>query len=67
MHQDSASPRTVEIHSDRTRRRDDVFRVHRAVDAERLIENVGFAYVLTDARRSSFVVDRRKIKLGLVL
>lgn len=33
-------------------RRDEDLRVERAVDAERFIEDVGFANTLTDARRA---------------
>ena len=44
-------PEQVELHRDRMWRRDEELRVECAVDAERFIEDVGFANTLTDARR----------------
>ena len=42
----------MELHRDRMWRRDEELRVESAVDAERFIEDVGFANTLTDARRA---------------
>jgi hypothetical protein len=42
----------IELHRDRMWRRDEDLRVERAVDAERFIDDVGFANTLTDARRA---------------
>ena len=44
-------PEEIEIHRDRRWRRDEELRVESAVDAERFIEEVGFANTLTDTRR----------------
>ena len=52
MHRDSASPEQIELHRDRMWRRDEDIRIESAVDAERFIEDVGFANTLTDARRA---------------
>jgi hypothetical protein len=53
-------PEQIELHRDRMWRRDEDLRVESAVDAERFIEDVGFANTLTDARRagSSFRTSR---------
>src|SRR2546422_1415097 len=45
-------PEQIEIHRDRRWRRDEDLRVESALDAERFIEDVGFANTLTDARRA---------------
>ena len=45
-------PEEIELHRDRMWRRDEELRVESALDAERFIEDVGFANTLTDARRS---------------
>ncbi len=45
-------PEQIELHRDRMWRRDEDLRVESAVDAERFIEDVGFANTLTDARRA---------------
>jgi hypothetical protein len=45
-------PEQIQLHRDRMWRRDEGLRVESAVDAERFIEDVGFANTLTDARRS---------------
>src|SRR5947207_2770521 len=42
----------IELHRDRMWRRDEDLRVESAMDAERFIEDVGFANTLTDARRA---------------
>src|SRR5437588_9242372 len=42
----------IELHRDRMWRRDEDLRVESAIDAERFIEDVGFANTLTDARRA---------------
>src|SRR5690242_20371344 len=44
-------PEHIELHRDRMWRRDEELRVESALDAERFIEEVGFANTLTDARR----------------
>jgi hypothetical protein len=44
-------PEQIELHRDRMWRRDEDLRVESAIDAERFIEDVGFANTLTDARR----------------
>jgi ATP-dependent exoDNAse (exonuclease V) alpha subunit len=43
---------TPSLHRNRIRRRDEDLRVETAVDAERFIEDVGFANKLTEARRA---------------
>jgi hypothetical protein len=43
-------PEQMELHSDRMCRRDEDLRIESAVEAERFIEDVGFANTLTDAR-----------------
>jgi hypothetical protein len=50
-------PEQIELHRDRMWRRDEDLRIESAFDAERFIEDVGFANTLTDARRAgpSFV------------
>src|SRR5256714_3825036 len=45
-------PDHIEAHRDRTWRRDEDLRIESAIDAERFIEDVGFANTLTDARRA---------------
>ena len=45
-------PEPIELHRDRMWRRDEEIHVERAIDAERFIEDVGFANTLTDARRA---------------
>jgi hypothetical protein len=45
-------PEQIELHRDRMWRRDEELRVESALDAERFIEDVGFANTLTDTRRS---------------
>ena len=61
-------PEQIELHRDRMWRRDEDLRVERAVDAERFIEDVGFANTLTDARRAGpslyiSVCGRRDVSL----
>src|SRR5437879_5743355 len=43
-------PEQIELHRDRMWRRDEDLRIESAVDAERFIEDVGFANTLTDTR-----------------
>ena len=45
-------PEQIELHRDRMWRRDEDLRIESAVDAERFIEDGGFANTLTDARRA---------------
>src|ERR1043166_3356870 len=45
-------PEHIELHRDRMWRRDEEVRIERAIDAERFIEDAGFANTLTDARRA---------------
>ena len=45
-------PEQIEAHRDRMWHRDEDLRIESAVDAERFIEDVGFANTLTDARRA---------------
>jgi hypothetical protein len=61
-------PEQIELHRDRMWRRDEELRVESAVDAERFIEDVGFANTLTDARRAGpslyiAVCGRRDVSL----
>src|SRR2546421_10536529 len=61
-------PDQIELHRDRMWRRDEELRVESAVDAERFIEDVGFANTLTDARRAGpslyiAVCGRRDVSL----
>ena len=61
-------PEHIELHRDRMWRRDEELRLDRAVDAERFIEDVGFANTLTDARRAGpslyiAVCGRRDVSL----
>jgi hypothetical protein len=61
-------PEHIELHRDRMWRRDEELRVERAVDAERFIEEVGFANTLTDTRRAGpslyiAVCGRRDVSL----
>jgi hypothetical protein len=61
-------PEHIELHRDRMWRRDEELRVESALDAERFIEDVGFANTLTDTRRSGpslyiAVCGRRDVSL----
>jgi hypothetical protein len=61
-------PEQIELHRDRMWRRDEDRRVESAVDAERFIEDVGFANTLTDTRRAGpslyiAVCGRRDVSL----
>lgn len=61
-------PQQIEAHRDRKWRRDEELRVESALDAERFIEDVGFANTLTDARRNGpslyiAVCGRRDVSL----
>src|SRR5207237_1382103 len=61
-------PEQIEAHRDRMWRRDEDLRIESAVDAERFIEDVGFANTLTDARRAGpslyiAVCGRRDVSL----
>jgi len=61
-------PDHIELHRDRMWRRDEDLRVESALDAERFIEDVGFANTLTDTRRSGpslyiAVCGRRDVSL----
>jgi hypothetical protein len=61
-------PEHIELHRDRMWRRDEEIRVERAIDAERFIEDVGFANTLTDTRRAGpslyiAVCGRRDVSL----
>jgi hypothetical protein len=61
-------PEEIELHRDRLWRRDEELRIERAVDAERFIEDVGFANTLTDTRRAGpslyiAVCGRRDVSL----
>lgn len=61
-------PEQIELHRDRMWRRDEDLRVESALDAERFIEDVGFANTLTDARRAGpslyiAVCGRRDVSL----
>ena len=61
-------PEEIELHRDRMWRREEDLRVENAVDAERFIEDVGFANTLTDARRAGpslyiAVCGRRDVSL----
>jgi hypothetical protein len=55
-------PEQIELHRDRMWRRDEDLCVESAADAERFIEDVGFANTLTDARRAgpSLYIANRK-------
>jgi cation transport regulator ChaB len=64
----SPLPEEIERHRDRMWRRDEDLRVESAVDAERFIEDVGFANTLTDTRRAGpslyiAVCGRRDVSL----
>ncbi len=64
----SPLPEQIELHRDRMWRRDEDVRVESAVDAERFIEDVGFANTLTDTRRAGpslyiAVCGRRDVSL----
>jgi len=64
----SILPEHIEMHRDRLWRRDEDVRVERAIDAERFIEEVGFANTLTDTRRAGpslyiAVCGRRDVSL----
>src|SRR3954471_5752501 len=61
-------PDHIELHRDRMWRRDEEIRVESALDAERFIDEVGFANTLTDARRAGpslyiAVCGRRDVSL----
>ena len=61
-------PEEIELHRDRMWRRDEELRVEGALDAERFIEDVGFANTLTDTRRAGpslyiAVCGRRDVSL----
>jgi len=61
-------PEQIELHRDRMWRRDEERRIESALDAERFIEDVGFANTLTDTRRSGpslyiAVCGRRDVSL----
>src|ERR1051325_4836659 len=61
-------PEHIEAHRDHMWRRDEELRVESAIDAERFIEDVGFANTLTDARRGGpslyiAVCGRRDVSL----
>ena len=61
-------PEHIELHRDRMWRRDEELRIESAVDAERFIEDVGFANTLTDTRRAEpslyiAVCGRRDVSL----
>ncbi|MGZ5435570.1 MAG: AlkZ-related protein [Pyrinomonadaceae bacterium] len=61
-------PEHIELHRDRMWRRDEDLRIESAVDAERFIEDVGFANTLTDTRRAGpslyiAVCGRRDVSL----
>jgi hypothetical protein len=61
-------PEHIELHRDRAWRRDEESRVESALDAERFIEEVGFANTLTDTRRAGpslyiAVCGRRDVSL----
>src|SRR5438445_7919368 len=61
-------PEEIELHRDRMWRRDEDLRIENAIDAERFIEDVGFANTLTDTRRSGpslyiAVCGRRDVSL----
>ena len=61
-------PEHIEFHRDRTWRREEEIRVESALDAERFIDEVGFANTLTDARRAGpslyiAVCGRRDVSL----
>ena len=64
----SPLPEQIELHRDRMWRRDEDLRIESAVDAERFIEDVGFANTLTDTRRAGpslyiAVCGRRDVSL----
>jgi hypothetical protein len=61
-------PEEIELHRDRMWRRNEDLRVESALDAERFIEDVGFANTLTDTRRAGpslyiAVCGRRDVSL----
>jgi hypothetical protein len=61
-------PEQIELHRDRMWRRDEDLRIESAIDAERFIEDVGFANTLTDTRRAGpslyiAVCGRRDVSL----
>src|ERR1043165_3820860 len=61
-------PEHIEAHRDHMWRRDEELRVESALDAERFIEDVGFANTLTDTRRAGpslyiAVCGRRDVSL----
>jgi hypothetical protein len=61
-------PEEIELHRDRMWRRDEDLRIESAIEAERFIEDVGFANTLTDTRRAGpslyiAVCGRRDVSL----
>jgi hypothetical protein len=61
-------PEQIELYRDRMWRRDEDLRIESAIDAERFIEDVGFANTLTDTRRAGpslyiAVCGRRDVSL----
>src|SRR2546429_1272294 len=57
----------IELHRDRMWRRDEDLRIESAIDAERFIEDVGFANTLTDARRADPSFRRRGVRRDVSL
>ena len=55
-------PEQIEAHRDRMWRRDEDLRVESAIDAERFIEDVGFANTLTDTRRAGPSLRHRGVR-----
>ena len=55
-------PEQIELHRDRMWRRDEELRVESAVEAERFIEDVGFANTLTDTRRAGPSLRHRGVR-----
>ena len=55
-------PEQIELHRDRMWRRDEELRVESAVDAERFIEDVGFANADRCPSRRSIVLRKRMIE-----
>ena len=55
-------PDHIELHRDRMWRRDEDLRIESAVDAERFIEDMGFANTLTDAGRAGPSLRHRGVR-----
>ena len=55
-------PEQIELHRDRLWSRAEDLRIESAVDAERLIEDVGFADTVTDARRAGPSFRHRDVR-----